>query len=118
MDFCSLMMVKKSSVSKNNLSVAKKKISGGKTVASLKPGKTGATGILKKTDTTERPVRTGKTGATGIIRETGKNGMEDLSTVALNMQLKVKALSTKGSSAKGGRKRVPVILVTNDDGIS
>jgi hypothetical protein len=46
--------------------------------ATRKPGKTGATGIIKKTDTAERPARTGKTGATGIIRETGKNGMTDM----------------------------------------
>ncbi|HWB90504.1 MAG TPA: hypothetical protein VG605_01575, partial [Puia sp.] len=46
------------------------------TAATRKPGKTGATGIIKKTDTAERPVRTGKTGPTGIIRETGTNGME------------------------------------------
>lgn len=112
------MIEKKSNESKNNLSVTKKKISGGKTAATRKPGKTGATGIIKKTDVAERPVRTGKTGATGIIRETGKNGMGDLSSVALNKKLKAKALSSKGPVAKGGRKRVPVILVTNDDGIS
>src|SRR5271168_4014075 len=48
----------------------------GNTAATRKPGKTGATGIIKRTDKAERPVRTGKTGPTGIIRETGKNGME------------------------------------------
>src|SRR5580692_9406621 len=82
MDFCSLMIEKKSNESKNSLSVTKKKISGGKTAATRKPGKTGATGILKKTDVAERPVRTGKTGATGIIRETGKNGMADMLSAA------------------------------------
>ena len=55
----------------------KKGSSGRKSVATRKPGKTGATGIIKKTDKTERPVRTGKTGATGIIRETGTNGMSE-----------------------------------------
>src|ERR1700761_7648580 len=55
---------------------AKKGAAAVKTPATSKPGKTGATGIIKKTDVAERSVRTGKTGATGIIRETGKNGME------------------------------------------
>jgi hypothetical protein len=93
--------------------------------ATRKPGKTGATGIIKKTDTTERPVRTGKTGATGIIRETGRNGMTDLpspATVAkaskADKKLALKPLSGNGAVKKGGRKRVPVILVTNDDGIN
>src|SRR5579863_5303034 len=82
-----------------------------------RPGKTGATGIIKKTDTTERPVRTGKTGATGIIRETGTNGMSFEGTGADN-QLTTKNLSENGKPSKGARKRVPVILVTNDDGIN
>jgi 5'-nucleotidase len=95
-----------------------------------KPGKTGATGILKKTDKAERPVRTGKTGATGIIRETGTNGMSfeevgqgrDLATKDLSGNGKPaekgRAVAKGGSAAKAGRKRVPVILVTNDDGIN
>jgi 5'-nucleotidase len=95
-----------------------------------KPGKTGATGILKKTDKAERPVRTGKTGATGIIRETGANGMSfeevgqgrDLATKELSGNGKPAAkggtAAKGGSAAKAGRKRVPVILVTNDDGIN
>jgi len=89
-----------------------------------RPGKTGATGIIKKTDTAERPVRTGKTGATGIIRETGANGMSFEETGSGN-KLTIRKLSTNSKSAKGGdksskrgRKRVPVILVTNDDGIN
>jgi 5'-nucleotidase len=93
--------------------------------ATRKPGKTGATGIIKKTDTAERPVRTGKTGATGIIRETGTNGMTDtLSPVSAakaskaDKKLAIKPLSGNGAAKKGGRKRVPVILVTNDDGIN
>ena len=113
----------------------KKGSNGRKTAATRKPGKTGATGIIKKTDKTERPVRTGKTGPTGIIRETGTNGMPD----TLNGEEKLsggasKAASAKGASAaakgkkgrsqpagngaRGGKKKVPVILVTNDDGIS
>jgi 5'-nucleotidase len=81
-----------------------------------KPGKTGATGILKKTDVATRSVRTGKTGATGIIRETGTNGMSTGGAKSAN-ELETKSLSNKGL-AKDGRKRVPVILVTNDDGIN
>jgi 5'-nucleotidase len=93
--------------------------------ATRKPGKTGATGIIKKTDRAERPVRTGKTGATGIIRETGTNGMTDMPPAAgaanasrADKKLTLKPLSGKGAAKKGGRKRVPVILVTNDDGIN
>ena len=90
-----------------------KKGGAGKTAATRKPGKTGATGILKKTDVGVRARRTGKTGATGIIRETGTNGM------SLNETSSAKELATKGlgNNGKAGRKRVPVILVTNDDGI-
>src|SRR5580693_1787934 len=81
-----------------------------------RPGKTGATGIIKKTDTTVRPVRTGKTGATGIIRETGKIGMAEMPSVGSSD----KKLATSGlrPAVKGGKKRAPVILVTNDDGIN
>lgn len=107
-----------------------------KTAATRKPGKTGATGIIKKTDKTERPVRTGKTGPTGIIRETGIEGMpEELNGVEAKGQsagaktkggkAQLAGMKTKGgksraarSAANGSRKRVPVILVTNDDGIS
>jgi 5'-nucleotidase len=95
----------------------------GTTAATRKPGKTGATGIIKKTDVAERPVRTGKTGATGIIRETGTNGMEAPGGAANAVAVSSKAAgATKATppsrvKAKGG-KRQPVILVTNDDGIS
>src|SRR5215469_16563112 len=65
MDFCSPTMQKKGS-------------NGRKIAATRSPGKTGATGIIKKTDKAERPVRTGKTGPTGIIRESGANGVPDL----------------------------------------
>ncbi|HEY4111932.1 5'/3'-nucleotidase SurE [Puia sp.] len=83
----------------------------GKTAAAKKPGKTGATGFIKTTDTTTRSRRTGKTGPTGIIRETGKNGMGEEATAA------EKALEASGKNGKNG-KRLPVILVTNDDGIN
>ncbi len=114
----------KSNERNKNLSAAKR-ATAGKTAASRKPGKTGATGIIKKTDTAERPVRTGKTGATGIIRETGKNGMTDMpapgdtpTVTKVDKKLALKPLSGNRIAKKGGRKRVPVILVTNDDGIN
>lgn len=116
MDFCSPTMQKKGA-------------NGNKTAATRKPGKTGATGIIKKTDKTDRPVRTGKTGPTGIIRETGTNGMpatlngvdSQASTSDVGSGSRAAAAKKEvpaGIPAKGGKKRVPVILVTNDDGIS
>ncbi|HET6253593.1 MAG TPA: 5'/3'-nucleotidase SurE [Puia sp.] len=110
-------MEKKSNDRRKNLSTAQRRKLAGKTAATRKPGKTGAEGILKRTDTAERPVRTGKTGATGIIRETGTNGMSIDETRSDN-QLATKDLGGNGQPKKGGRKRVPVILVTNDDGIN
>jgi 5'-nucleotidase len=99
----------------------------GKTAATRKPGKTLATGIIKRTDTTERPVRTGKTGPTGIIRETGTNGMEapggagDAGGAGKGRRRSTAVFAKSGPPApakvKGG-KHLPVILVTNDDGIS
>jgi 5'-nucleotidase len=115
----------KSNELNKNLSAAGK-VTDGKTAATRKPGKTGATGIIKKTDTAERSARTGKTGPTGIIRETGKNGMEDMPSSSdiskgsvADKGLVLKPLSGNGVAKKsGGRKRVPVILITNDDGIN
>ena len=110
-------MEKKSNERKKNLSATKKNSAVGKTAATRKPGKTGATGIIKRTDMAERPGRTGKTGATGIIRETGKNGMAEIPSVRHpGKGLTVSDL--RPSAGKGGKKRVPVILITNDDGIS
>jgi 5'-nucleotidase len=86
----------------------------GKTAATKKPGKTGATGIIKTTDKTERSARTGKTGAVGIIRETGKNGMNEPSGNGMPSHAMAKPLV----SSKGGKRRLPTILITNDDGIS
>ena len=102
----------------------KKSISNDRKASPRKPGKTGPTGIIRKTDTAERPGRTGKTGATGIIRETGKNGMRGMpgegtarkSTVSDKSPAAGPAKPAK--AAKGGKRRVPVILITNDDGIS
>ncbi len=72
--------------------------------------------------------RSGKTGATGIIRDTGHNGMvelkgEKLDTAAKKASAKKSAKKTSKSSSNGlsraaGRKKLPVILITNDDGIS
>ena len=87
----------------------------GNTAATRKPGKTGATGIIKRTDKAERPVRTGKTGPTGVIRETGKNGME--APGGAETAVFAKSGPPAKAKAKGG-KHLPVILVTNDDGIS
>jgi 5'-nucleotidase len=116
---------------KNTSNESKTKVAAnGATAATRKPGKTGATGIIKKTDVTARPVRTGKTGPTGIIRETGTNGMEapggaasDFAPapakprVTKNGKAASKTTPPARVKAKGG-KRQPVILVTNDDGIS
>jgi 5'-nucleotidase len=82
-------------------------------------------GVLKQTDSAERTVRTGKTGATGIIRETRKNGMDFNEEDKNAGNGKPKLRGGKKSSAKSpdsggraGRKKQPVILITNDDGIS
>jgi 5'-nucleotidase len=115
-DFCTITMEKKnlSNEPKTRQSAAGKKTiakkASGKTAATRKPGKTGATGIIKTTDTAERSVRTGKTGAVGIIRETGKNGSEN--------GLPASVTSKPLAASKGGKTRLPTILITNDDGIS
>jgi len=65
--------------------------------------------------------RSGKTGATGIIRDTGQNGMIELQLEkAAAVKASAKKASKAGSNGKqgGGRKKQPVILITNDDGIS
>lgn len=123
--------MKKSNESKTK--AAGKSARNGTSAATRKPGKTGATGIIKKTDVSERPVRTGKTGPTGIIRETGANGMEapggavngvgvgaaaaGARTAAVRAKATAVGAGKTRAKAKGG-KRQPVILVTNDDGIS
>jgi 5'-nucleotidase len=114
-----------SNESKASLSTPKNGVAAGKSAETRKPGKTGATGILKKTDTAVRQARTGKTGATGIIRETGKNGMTDMPDYGTDERIKGgdkapvrKPAKPGGKASKGGRKRLPVILITNDDGIS
>lgn len=96
----------------------KKGSSGRKNAATRTPGKTGATGIIKKTDKVERPVRTGKTGPTGLIRESGANGVPDLVNGMEPAGGSTSKAASSRAKSKGGKKRVPVILVTNDDGIS
>src|ERR1700759_114195 len=65
--------------------------------------------------------RSGKTGATGIIRDTGHNGLVDLKSSGKKAPAKKIAGKTAKASQNGqgaGRKKQPVILITNDDGIS
>src|SRR5580698_1758168 len=81
--------------------------------------------IMKKKSNDRRGTRrTGKTGATGIIRETGTNGMS-FGEPGSDNKLTTNKLSNNGKPAKSAnkssksvRKHVPVILVTNDDGIN
>ena len=121
----------KRAIAGNGTTADKGTTANGATAATRKPGKTGATGIIKKTDTATRPVRTGKTGPTGIIRETGTNGMEAPGGAAEgfapaaakpagggNGKPASKTTPPALAKTKGGRKHQPVILVTNDDGIS
>jgi 5'-nucleotidase len=117
-DFCNLTMEKKTKNEKgggvSKMPTARKaKTAAAQTAETKKPGKTGATGIIKRTDTTARSRRTGKTGATGIIRETGKNVMTNTLSDGRDAEEK----GGKEKNGKGG-KRMPVILITNDDGIS
>jgi 5'-nucleotidase len=101
---------------KTRQSIAGKKKSSGRTALTRKPGKTGATGIIKTTDTdtTSRPVRTGKTGPTGIIRqETGAGAAEPSGN-----GMAPAVTSGPASASKKGGRRQPTILITNDDGIS
>jgi len=101
---------------KTRQSVAGKKKSPGGTALTRKPGKTGATGIIKTTDTdtTSRPARSGKTGATGIIRQESGAIPADHSGNGMPQAVTLKPAP---ASKKGGR-RLPTILITNDDGIS
>jgi 5'-nucleotidase len=67
--------------------------------------------------------RSGKTGPTGILRDTGHNGMVMLKdeTPALTARKTARPVARSGGGkTKGvvGKKKQPVILITNDDGIS
>ena len=100
----------------------KKNTSESKTIR--KPDSKAKTSVNEKLGTT---ARSGKTGATGIIRDTGQNGMVDLKSAKEQTAGKpgkksalkaVKASSNGNPPSSNGRKKQPVILITNDDGIS
>jgi 5'-nucleotidase len=102
---------------KNNTNESKKG-EASEALTNNRPRKKGATdsppaGILRQTDLTGRTGRSGKTGATGIIRETGKIGMAEMDGKETKP-----LLPGKPAKSNGGRKKLPVILITNDDGIS
>src|SRR5258708_39024319 len=82
------------------------------------PRKAPPAGIIRQTDPVSRTGRSGKTGATGIIRATHKNGMAGMDGKATKPLPAAKATKSAGNGGTGGRKKLPVILITNDDGIS
>ncbi|MDO6429435.1 5'/3'-nucleotidase SurE [Flavitalea sp. BT771] len=87
------------------------------------PDRKPKTSVNEKLGTT---ARSGKTGATGIIRDTGQNGMVDLKSAreqadgkpAKKSAMKTVKATSNGTPSPNGRKKLPVILITNDDGIS
>jgi len=91
--------------------------------AAGQPDRKAKTSVNEKLGTT---ARSGKTGATGIIRDTGQNGMVDLKSAkeqvaakpAKKSALKTVKSANNGIPSSNGRKKQPVILITNDDGIS
>jgi len=64
----------------------------------------------------DAPGHSGKTGATGIIRDTAQNSMMELKGEQPAEPVKTAKASSNGTGR--GRKKQPVILITNDDGIS
>jgi 5'-nucleotidase len=92
-DFCILPMAKKSNTNERKAGSTAKKA--------------GKSSVNEKLGTT---ARSGKTGATGIIRDTGQNGI-----IELKGEKTAKAAPTVKKTSKG---KQPVILITNDDGIS
>ncbi len=75
---------------------------------------------IKKSPAKHNPgtsARSGKTGPTGIIRDTGHNGMVMLKDETPASAAK-KAVKPGVKKRNGGKKKQPVILITNDDGIS
>ncbi|HEX9512938.1 MAG TPA: 5'/3'-nucleotidase SurE [Puia sp.] len=82
------------------------------------PSEAPPAGIIRQTDPVSRTGRSGKTGATGIIRATHKNGMAGMDGKATKPLPAAKATKSAGNGGTGGRKKLPVILITNDDGIS
>ena len=94
-----------------------KKSSTNESKAGKKASKTAKSPLKKspakpKLDTS---ARSGKTGPTGILRDTGHNGM-----VMLKDEKPASAgkKTAKPVTQRGGKKKQPVILITNDDGIS
>jgi 5'-nucleotidase len=68
----------------------------------------------------DAPTHSGKTGATGIIRDTTQTGMLELKgePSAETTQPARNPLKAGSNGLGNGRKKQPVILITNDDGIS
>ncbi|HVU55142.1 MAG TPA: 5'/3'-nucleotidase SurE [Puia sp.] len=73
-----------------------------------------------KTPQLDAPTHSGKTGATGIIRDTAQNSMMELKGEQPGEPARAakKALKGRSNGTAKGRKKQPVILITNDDGIS
>ena len=96
-----------------------------------KKGKAAGVPAGDKAEKLVTTARSGKTGATGIIRDTGQNGMMNTGAVkkagkvpgkagAADKAVPMAHILKAGQNGKagGGRKKLPVILITNDDGIS
>jgi len=66
-----------------------------------------------KTAELDAPSHSGKTGATGIIRDTAQNSMMELKG-----EQPAESAKARSNGSGKGRKKQPVILITNDDGIS
>lgn len=71
-----------------------------------------------KTPQPDASGHSGKTGATGIIRDTAQNSMMELLGEQPAAPTKSTPKALKASPNGRGRKKQPVILITNDDGIS
>ena len=109
-------------MAKKNTNTSKGKAGKGRVAATAKVvGGPGKVPELKAPQTGElvTTARSGKTGATGIIRDTGVNGMMNVSEAGKGSGKPIaKAGKAGGNGKAGGRKKLPVILITNDDGIS
>ena len=84
-----------------------------------KAGKKAKSGVISTlNEKLGTSARSGKTGATGIIRDTGQNGMVMLKDEQAGPAPGKSARTRSNGAASGSRKKQPVILITNDDGIS
>jgi len=99
-------MVKKRMSNENKAAGKKDGSAAGKKTGNVKKSPNGKTGKLGTT------ARSGKTGPTGIIRDTGQNGME------AGFPPEIPAVEKPKTKVSNGRKKQPVILITNDDGIT